>query len=705
MMQQPDSRLFRQVMRVRYAIIAVMLIAYTIVWLMAVESIQFAVMTGLLAGEALLSAVLFFALQRRHRALLVHLSLLSDTVASTGLIVCTGYAGSPFPLFYVLIVLAGGLLYGQATGITYLAVVSLANIFVLVQDQAFPMRDSRFVRKPPYFIMGAALPLVAAQMLLVVKLTQRGRYLQTLYENVSDGLLVLNDAGQIVDANSRAAQMTCRTHQELITASLRSLAANGDEEAELVTDRLRRCIGGEPVSFEMALARGDGLALPVEINAQRVVGVSPGLVQAFARDISARRIMEAEIRRQNEELRRINQELQVGRDLALNASRLKSQFLANMSHELRTPLNSIIGYTQFVLEDRERPLPDDQREDLGRVLHAGRHLLDLINGVLDVARIESGRESVSISLLDLRALVESVIDAVAPMAKVKGLSIDYRVEGGLPLLETDEKKLRQVLLNLLANAVKFTDRGSVRVICTRADAGALRVAVSDTGIGIPAEHLDDIFSEFHQVDPSIHKRYGGTGLGLAIARRLTDLLKGTIQVESVPGAGSTFILTIPLRLSAAEATVHALPAPPPTSQAGPVERRGAVLVVDDQQDARLMIARQLSDAGYPVCTAASSEEAVRIARQVSPAAITLDLLLNGERDGLETLELLKGDAATRDIPVVIVSVAQDSVAGEIPGAAACVAKPVRPGQLRDVLDALGVRPSPPAETATGVSMP
>jgi signal transduction histidine kinase len=289
----------------------------------------------------------------------------------------------------------------------------------------------------------------------------------------------------------------------------------------------------------------------VEIRAQKVSGLSPGRVQAFARDISARRRMEAEIRRQNTELRHVNQELQVGRDLALNASRLKTQFLANMSHELRTPLNSIIGYTQFVLEDPQHPLPQEQQEDLSRVLHAAHHLLDLINGVLDLARIESGRESVTVSRFSARELIDSVIDAVAPMAKGKGLSLDCTVADELPALQSDEKKLRQILLNLLANAVKFTERGSVRIECRRAAPDRLQIVVSDTGIGIPQDHLNDIFDEFHQVDPSIHKQYGGTGLGLAIVKRLAELLQGTIQVESALNSGSVFRLIFPITLESA----------------------------------------------------------------------------------------------------------------------------------------------------------
>jgi PAS domain S-box-containing protein len=556
-MVQPDSRLIVPVLRVRGAIIAIMLLTYTVLWQLwqlapatpQKQPMQFGIMAGIMAVQAILSIVLFVALSPRRNALLVHLSLMVDTVATTGLTMCTGYAGSGIPLFYLLILLAAGLLYGQTTGTYYFLSISMANLAALTLDHFDPiLRSAPRQTAREYLVMGMALPLVAFPLLLVFRLTHRGRYFEALYDNISDGLFILDDVGRIVEANGQAAKMIEMDRSELTGIPLESLVSVGEGGASIIQAQLERCLAGETVSFELLLARSTGEPLPVEITAQGVTGLSPGRVQAFARDISARRLMEAEIRRQNEELRRANQEMQVSRDLALNASRLKSQFLANMSHELRTPLNSIIGYTQFVLDDKDRPLDADQREDLGRVLRSARHLLDLINGVLDLARIESGRESVSISRFSVRDLMDSVIDAVTPMAKGKGLELECTVESGIPDLQTDEKKLRQILLNLIANALKFTERGGVHIDC-RHDAHRLTVVVRDTGVGIPPEHLDEIFSEFHQVDPSIHKQYGGTGLGLAIVRRLVELLKGAIDVQSTIGVGSTFSLVVPLTLA------------------------------------------------------------------------------------------------------------------------------------------------------------
>jgi PAS domain S-box-containing protein len=556
-MVQPDARLIAPVLRVRGAIIAIMLLTYTVLWQLwrlapptpQLEPKQFGIMAGIMAIDAVLSIMLFVILSPRRNALLVHLNLMIDTLATTSLVMCTGYSGSGIPLFYLLILLAAGLLYGQTTGIYYFLSISLANLAALLLDHYDPLvRSAPRQTANEYLLMGVALPLVAFPLLLVFRLTHRGRYFEALYDNISDGLFILDDVGRIIEANGQAAQMTAANRSELVGMPLESLVAVGEGGASVIQTQLQRCLSGETVSFELLLARGDGEPLPVEITAQSVTGLSPGRVQAFARDISARRMMEAEIRRQNEELRRANQEMQVSRDVALNASRLKSQFLANMSHELRTPLNSIIGYTQFVLDDKQKPLDHVQREDLGRVLRSARHLLDLINGVLDLARIESGRESVSISRFELRDLMDSVIDSVTPMAKGKGLLLECSIQNEVPSLQTDEKKLRQILLNLIANALKFTDRGSVRIECG-CEADSLTVTVSDTGVGIPPEHLEEIFNEFHQVGPSTHKQYGGTGLGLAIVRRLVELLKGTIQVQSTVGVGSTFSLTIPFVLS------------------------------------------------------------------------------------------------------------------------------------------------------------
>ena len=276
-MMQPDKRLFQPVMTLRGAVLAIMLVTYTVLWLvwrLPPESDetrqfirQFGIMAGILGAEALLSFILFVALSPKNTALLVHLSLLIDTVATTGLIHCTGYAGSVLPLFYLLILLAAGLLYGLGTGIYYFLCISLANVAAVVVDQVDPLfRNAHRQPGALYFFMGAALPLVAFPLLLVFRLTQRGRYLEALYENISDGLLILDDIGRIVEVNGRVVEMTGLERHELVAMPLESLVAVGEGGAVRIQPQLQLCLAGESVSFELLLARKGAEPLAVERN-------------------------------------------------------------------------------------------------------------------------------------------------------------------------------------------------------------------------------------------------------------------------------------------------------------------------------------------------------------------------------------------------------------------------------------------------------
>ena len=227
------------------------------------------------------------------------------------------------------------------------------------------------------------------------------------------------------------------------------------------------------------------------------------------------------------------------------ASRLKSEFLANMSHELRTPMNSVIGYGQVLLEGMDGPLTADQRQDIERILASGHHLLELINSVLDLSKIESGMMTLELERLRLADIVRSALQIVQPMASQKDLEVRVSVPDDLPLAYADAGKTRQVLLNLLANAVKFTPRGHVEVAARFID-GMIEIAVNDTGIGVPEAAREHIFEEFRQADGSTSRRFGGTGLGLAISRKLIRLQHGDITLESTEGVGSSFRATLPV---------------------------------------------------------------------------------------------------------------------------------------------------------------
>jgi signal transduction histidine kinase len=244
---------------------------------------------------------------------------------------------------------------------------------------------------------------------------------------------------------------------------------------------------------------------------------------------------------------RLFQEIQEKNQLLEAANRHKSQFLANVSHELRTPLNSIIGFTRLVLRKTEEQIPTLQKENLQKVLISSEHLLNLINGLLDLSKIEAGRMEVYVETFSLNDVIRSTVSTVEPLLKNGRVELIADVAPDIPPLKTDRDKLKQVMLNLLSNAVKFTEKGEIRISASRNN-GSLTLTVADTGIGMKKEALDYIFDEFRQADMSSTRRYGGTGLGLAIVKRFIDLMGGEISVESEEGKGSKFTIRLPISL-------------------------------------------------------------------------------------------------------------------------------------------------------------
>jgi signal transduction histidine kinase/CheY-like chemotaxis protein len=381
-------------------------------------------------------------------------------------------------------------------------------------------------------------------------------------------------------------------------------------------------------------------------------------------------------------------------DVGRVASQAKSTFLANMSHELRTPLNAIIGFTRLVKRRSGDDLPQKQAENLDKVLDSADHLLDLINEVLDLSKIEAGRIDVQPTTFNIESLIKACLETVKPLVKSPQMKLKMKVESGLPPVYTDQEKVRQILINLLGNAIKFTKKGSVTVTAKR-HKDNLKLAVADTGIGIPKDDLERIFDEFQQVDASSTRQYGGTGLGLSISRHLAHLLKGDINVASTLGKGSTFTVLIPLRYAALEETSADPDAVDREEADIPDEDLPVILAIDDDLNALYLLKENLSEAGYRVVGVRSGEKGLKKARSLQPVVIILDILLPSE-SGWEILSELKADPATSDIPVIVLSIVDDIERGYRLGASDYLVKPCDRDKLMGVLEGLelpeGVRP-------------
>jgi signal transduction histidine kinase/CheY-like chemotaxis protein len=368
------------------------------------------------------------------------------------------------------------------------------------------------------------------------------------------------------------------------------------------------------------------------------------------------------------------------------ANQLKSQFLANMSHELRTPLNAIIGVTEMLLEDARDLKRDDEIEPLERVLRAGRHLLELINDILDLSKIEAGKMDLHADTFPIALLVGDVVKTIEMTSK-NGNKIVLECPPDIGSMHADQIRVRQVLLNLMSNANKFTKDGTVSATVrreTREGRDWITVAVTDTGIGMTAEQLSRLFNDFVQADASTTRKYGGTGLGLAISRRLCQMMGGEITVTSEPGKGSIFLMNLPAESGAVPVVVPARAAA--VLPVGETPRGSVILVIDDDESVLDLTERFLTRKGFKVVTANNGHDGLRLARELHPAAITLDVLMP-QLDGWTVLAAIKGDPELADIPVILMTIIDDRTRGYALGATEYLIKPVNREKLTGVLRA------------------
>src|SRR5215472_8173953 len=375
------------------------------------------------------------------------------------------------------------------------------------------------------------------------------------------------------------------------------------------------------------------------------------------------------------------------RELEL-AGRHKSQFLANMSHELRTPMNAIIGVGELLLEDARDLGREDEIEPLTRILRAARHLLALINDILDLSKIEAGKMELHIEPCAVAALVQDVAGTVRPMAEANGNRLEVECADDVGTIRVDPTRVRQALLNLASNAVKFTEQGLVTIRASRSTTAAGEVAtlrVSDTGIGMTPEQLARLFQDFTQADASTTRKYGGTGLGLAISRRFCRMMGGDITVESVPGHGSTFTIHLPVVPEPPNVGKVAETAAPGARVTAPTTR--PVLVIDDDPTVRDLMTQFLERQGFAVVGATGGVEGLARVREVRPVAVTLDIMMP-DLDGWTVLAALKGDPATADIPVIVVTIVDEKQRGYALGAAEYMVKPIDRERLTRALRSL-----------------
>ena len=364
-----------------------------------------------------------------------------------------------------------------------------------------------------------------------------------------------------------------------------------------------------------------------------------------------------EMTAQTQELSRQNTELEMQKRQLDESNRLKSAFLSNMSHELRTPLNSVIALSGVLSRRLANTIPAEEYGYLEIIERNGRNLLSLINDILDLSRIEAGREDISVSRFSVRELAGEIVAMLEAQAQEKKIALCNEVSAELPLITSDPAKIRHILQNLVGNAVKFTEQGQV-TITARQTGNEIHVAVADTGIGIAADHLPHIFDEFRQADGSTSRKYGGTGLGLAIAKKYARLFGGSITVESTPGQGSTFTLRLPLALSLPGVQIAETEQPAVERPAGPVpafaSQAQSVLVVEDNEPAIIQLTDILQAQGYRVLVARNGQEALVRIEQTLPDAMILDLMMP-EVDGFQLLKAIRGMERTANIPVLILT--------------------------------------------------
>jgi PAS domain S-box-containing protein len=474
---------------------------------------------------------------------------------------------------------------------------------------------------------------------------------------LNEGLIITDLHDRVTYVNARMAQLHGCPPEEMVGHPVRELLIPPESWPDY-DERQRQRAEGMAEQYEQQLLRADGEYFWAEINAAPFRDAGGEIVGTLAAvmDVTERK--------------RIQEELVSAVDTAEDATRAKSAFLANMSHELRTPLNAIIGYSEMLAEELQDRTLDELLPDVHKIHGSGKHLLTVINDILDLSKIEAGKLDLYLETLDLDHLIKDVAATLEPLVEGRGNVLEVK-SAGVGSIRGDVTRLRQVMLNLLSNANKFTEGGRLRLEAERFVHNAeqwVRIKVKDTGIGMTPEQLGKLFRAFTQADVSTTRKYGGTGLGLVISRQLCQMMGGDITVESVAGQGSTFTVQLPTHIEEEEKAAAAAAIVPGAS--APL-----VLVVDDDRLVRDLLKRFLMKEGFRVAMAATGDEGLRAARELKPAAITLDVVMSGS-DGWSVLRSIRSDPALSATPVVMVTIVDNPALGAELGATDYLTKPI-----------------------------
>ena len=476
---------------------------------------------------------------------------------------------------------------------------------------------------------------------------------RALLEAAPDAILEVDADGTIVLLNQVAEELFGYTKEQLLGRNVDTLlpenlaAIHAGHRRRYLEHPVRRPMGQGLI---LKARRSNGAEVPVEISLSPSRVGDSFRVTAIIRDVTARKKAE-------EEIRIANQQLELRSREAERANALKSEFLASMSHELRTPLHTILGFTELLREEMTGPLNDKQRRFVQHVHQDASHLLELINDILDLSKIEAGRMDLQIESQDLSELVAEAVESIRPRAEAKGIDLENAITTAVFIL-ADRIRFREILLNLLSNAVKFTpDGGSVRISYARPQEGTVEVSVKDTGIGIAKEDQAVIFDKFRQVASTTKGVREGTGLGLAIVKRLVEMHGGEPFLESEVGRGSRFSFTVPADLA--------------RPRVEPV-----ILIIEDSAPARELLCSYLNPLGIHTECAENAEEGFIKAQRIRPDAIMLDLLLPG-RTGWRVLEDLRAAPNTRTVPVFVTSVLDFDRGAVARGATDYLQKPLK----------------------------